>query len=53
MSQFQEKFTAFFFATLLLGCGYLIYKSTDDRADCTKVAMSQNRPVEEIKLLCR
>jgi len=37
---------------LLIGCGYLIYTSANDRQECAKVAMSQNYPADQIKKIC-
>ena len=53
MTEFSEKFIAFFFTMLMLGCGYLMYKSQVDKTECIKSTLSQNRSVEDIKTLCR
>lgn len=53
MSEFNEKFLAFFFTMLMFGCGFLLYKSHVDKVDCTKSALTQNRSVEDIRAICR
>ena len=37
---------------LLIGCGYLIHTSANDRLECAKVAMSQKYEAEQIRKIC-
>lgn len=48
-----DKFAAFFVTTLLLGCGYMIYSASQDRAECVKSTVAQNYPAEQIRKICR
>lgn len=48
-----EKFSAFFVTVLIVGMGYLVYKHSVDKANCTQSAITQSYPAEQIRLICR
>ena len=53
MTDFLDKFHAFFFTVTLLGMGFMMYQAIDHRKDCVQSVVAQGYSTADIAKICR